>query len=256
MKLKKIASLALAGVMAVSMLAGCSTASVQPEPTPDDDTTTQVDYGTMLWDNLDEGKKNITFQANSTLDSNLKAAVGYLGSLGIYESYWLGDTIVEVNTDGIKKDLYHVNPEMGQWDQTIPVMLADSLKGVARRLSDLTGAANEALDVTSTNFDDMEAVLNEIKVGNVVDKTDDDITAVALYVVDGSVSIEAALEQAARDLDEVFMDLDYSGTNTNQGKEYVYKYTGSVSVASKSITKDGANVNFIAVQVDRTTVQR
>ena len=34
MKLKKIASLALAGVMAVSMLAGCSTAAVDPTPNP------------------------------------------------------------------------------------------------------------------------------------------------------------------------------------------------------------------------------
>ena len=256
MKLKKIASLALAGVMAVSMFAGCSTTAVDPEPTPNPDPVPESNYSTTLWNYLDEGKKNITFESNSTLDSNLQAAVGYLGSLGIYNSYWLGDTIVEVNTDGIKKDLYIVNPEAGQVDSTIPVVLTDSLKGVARRLSDLTGAANEALDVTSTNFDDMEAVLNEVKPGNIVDKTDDDITAVALYVVDGTVSIDAALEQAARDLDEVFMDLDYSGTNTNQGKEYVYKYTGSVSVASKSITKDGASVNFIAVQVDRTTVQR
>ena len=34
MKLKKIASLALAGVMTVSMLAGCNTTTVDPEPTP------------------------------------------------------------------------------------------------------------------------------------------------------------------------------------------------------------------------------
>ena len=41
MKLKKIASLALAGVMAVSMLAGCSTTSTTPEgPNGGDDVIT------------------------------------------------------------------------------------------------------------------------------------------------------------------------------------------------------------------------
>ena len=37
MKLKKIASLALAGIMAVSMLAGCSTTNPKPNPNPGDD---------------------------------------------------------------------------------------------------------------------------------------------------------------------------------------------------------------------------
>ena len=135
------------------------------------------------------------------------------------------------------------------------VYLLDSLTGAAKRLQSLTGAANETLAVTSQDYTGMEAVLNEIgKTG--MNKTDDDITAVALYVVDGGVDIDNALYDVAQDLDEVFMDLDYTGNNEDNGREYVYKYTGSVSVVSKAISRDGANVNFIAVQVDRTTVQR
>ena len=252
MKLKKIASLMLAGVMAVSMLAGCSTTTVDPEPTPDP--TPNSNYGTTLWNYLDEGKKNITFEANSTLDGYLQTAVNGVGSLAVYSSYWLGDTIVEVNTNGIKVDVS--GSDNDQDDSTAnEVYLLDSLTGAAKRLQSLTDAANETLAVTSDNYTGMEAVLNEIgKTG--MNKTDDDITAVALYVVDGGVEIDNALYDVAQELDEVFMDLDYTGNNENQGREYVYKYTGSVSVVSKAISRDGANVNFIAVQVDRTTVQR
>ena len=254
MKLKKIASLAMAGVMAVSMLAGCSTTSVQPEPTPDPDPTPNSNYGTTLWNYLDEGKKTITFEANSTLDGYLQTAVNGVGSLAVYSSYWLGDTVVEVNTDGIKADVSDADSTVDADPNT--VYLLDSLTGAAKRLQSLTGAANDTLAVSDKNYNGMEAVLNQIGTNNVMNKTDDDITAVALYVVDGSVNIDNALYEVAQDLDEVFMDLDYTGNNTNQGHEYVYKYTGSVSVVSKAISRDGANVNFIAVQVDRTTVQR
>ena len=54
MKLKKIASLALAGVMAVSMLAGCQNTSVNPEPTPNPDPTPATGYSAKLGDEIDK----------------------------------------------------------------------------------------------------------------------------------------------------------------------------------------------------------
>src|SRR5699024_4659285 len=130
-----------------------------------------------LWNYLDEGKKNITFEANSTLDGYLQTAVNGVGSLAVYSSYWLGDTIVEVNTNGIKVDVS--GSDNDQDDSTAnEVYLLDSLTGAAKRLQSLTDAANETLAVTSDNYTGMEAVLNEIgKTG--MNKTDDDITAVA-----------------------------------------------------------------------------
>ena len=243
MKLKKIASLMLAGVMAVSMLAGCNTNSVDPEPTPDP--TPDSNYGTTLWNHLDKGKSKITFQSNSALDTALQTAVEYAGSLSVATNYWLGDTIVELNTDRINVD---------RWLEFNPV-LVDSLQNVAISLSESTDADNAALRVRADDWTGMEATLNQIN-GTGEYKNDDDVTAVALYVIDGSVGINAALDKVAEDLDEIIRDLDIIGTNTDQDVEYEYKYTGSVSVASKSITKDGMNVNFIAVQIDRTTVQR
>ena len=243
MKLKKIASLMLAGVMAVSMLAGCSNTAVDPEPTPDP--TPDSNYGTTLWNYLDEGKSKITFQSNSALDTALQTAVEYAGSLSVATNYWLGDTIVELNTDGINVD---------RWVEFNPV-LVDSLQNVAISLSESTDADNAALHVRANDWTGMEATLNQIN-GTGEHKNDDDVTAVALYVIDGTVGINAALDKVAEDLDDIIRDLDIVSTNTALGVEYEYKYTGSVSVASKSITKDGMNVNFIAVQIDRTTVQR
>ena len=73
MKLKKIASLALAGIMAVSMLAGCSNngSSSSSEPT-----TPPVDssLATAVNDKMSDAQKNIiTFGTDADLNSNLES---------------------------------------------------------------------------------------------------------------------------------------------------------------------------------------
>ena len=67
MKLKKIASLMLAGVMAVSMLAGCNTTSTDPEQPTDPETPTTTGYSDVLAENLsDDAKKDyIAFEDNA-----------------------------------------------------------------------------------------------------------------------------------------------------------------------------------------------
>ena len=66
MKLKKIASLMLAGVMAVSMLAGCQNANVDPEPTPNPDPTPSANYGTTFYSYLSsDAQKKMTFGSNA-----------------------------------------------------------------------------------------------------------------------------------------------------------------------------------------------
>ena len=75
MKLKKIASLALAGVMAVSMLAGCNTSSDTEggaSSTPTEPSTPNV--VTYANDCLSGAQKEVfTFKASSELDTILKA---------------------------------------------------------------------------------------------------------------------------------------------------------------------------------------
>src|SRR5699024_5030180 len=102
MKLKKIASLALAGVMAVSMLAGCSTTSVEPTPNPDEDNTQVSGYSQMLYNQLGySAKKKVTAEDSSAVNQALETAMGYAAGNTIANSYdWFinGDTNV-VNAD-------------------------------------------------------------------------------------------------------------------------------------------------------------
>ena len=248
MKLKKIASLMLAGVMAVSMLAGCSTTTVDPEPTPDP--TPNSNYGTTFYSYLsNDAQKKMTFGSNADLDAALKTAVERAGSLSIATNYWLADTVVELDTDRIVLDASTNNT----WHN--PTVI-DSLYRVAKNLSESTGAENEELHVRATDWTGMEAVLNQID-DTGEHKNADDVNAVALYVVDSTVSVEAALDDIADDLDGIIKNLDIIGHVENSKGEYEYKYTGSVSVTSKSIPNvDGMSVNFIAVEIARTTVQR
>ena len=251
MKLKKIASLMLAGVMAVSMLAGCSTTAVDPEPTPDPDPTPSANYGTTFYSYLsNDAQKKMTFGSNADLDAALKTAVERAGSLSIANNYWLADTVVELGTDRIIVDANTGSVDGDEYK------LLDSLKRVAKNLSESTGADNTALHVRDNNYTGMQAVLNQIN-ENGEHKNADDVNAVALYVVDSTVSVEAALDNIAENLDDIIKKLDIVGHTENNEGEYEYKYTGSVSVVSKSIPNvGGMSVNFIAVEIARTTVQR
>ena len=83
MKLKKIASLVLAGVMAVSMLAGCGTGN----NTGDKDVvvTTGVNASSVIA-KLDKGTTDIIkFSASSSLQNHLSTVANTLGGLALTE---------------------------------------------------------------------------------------------------------------------------------------------------------------------------
>ena len=76
MKLKKIASLMLAGIMAVSMLAGCSTANNNSDENPEDEIVATSDYADTLHDSMNgSARKKVAPAANSDLDAALEKAV-------------------------------------------------------------------------------------------------------------------------------------------------------------------------------------
>ena len=102
MKLKKIASLALAGVMAVSMLAGCAT--TKPETKPEDPTVTSsvsTEVGALI-ENVPE---YVTFASSNKLDGALKAAVEYAGVKDVLLQYVAQDTLEAVNNPDMTKAL-------------------------------------------------------------------------------------------------------------------------------------------------------
>ena len=99
MKLKKIASLMLAGVMAVSMLAGCSTTAVDPEPTPDPDPVPATGYSVELAANLSDAAKKdyITYEDNADDIAALEDALGNMSSTTTAAGAVLPKVVVPVN---------------------------------------------------------------------------------------------------------------------------------------------------------------
>ena len=78
MKLKKIASLMLAGVMAVSMLAGCSNGT-KPDDDKKDPTVNTGMAGNVIAALDEDTTKNVEFTADSNLETVLKKAVQNAG---------------------------------------------------------------------------------------------------------------------------------------------------------------------------------
>ena len=107
MKLKKIASLMLAGVMAVSMLAGCNTASNNnDEPENPDAIPSTSNSATVLHDNMKgDARKMTTPAANADLDSALKQVVDIYFNNEDYLGVLTGSSVAQVKYDNIAVNL-------------------------------------------------------------------------------------------------------------------------------------------------------
>ena len=222
MKLKKIASLALAGVMAVSMLAGCNTTSVDPEPTPDPDPTPATGYSVEMASYLSDAAKKdyIAFEDNADDLAALEDALGKLS--------W-------TTTAGY----------------TLPKVATPVIDWVGGADTDLmVNDFVDALDIENTNMDD-DWVWDAL----VIDYNRGDAETVKyglMYVIDGTVDENDALEGIADNVEILLGNLpnvnDYTLTR------YTYDYTVSVSVANKPldvIDWYNGSANFIAVTVTR-----
>ena len=237
MKLKKIASLALAGVMAVSMLTACGDANtIDDNKTPNEpDTTPVAGYSSVFEDRLtDAADANISMSDSADLNTALKFAMEFMSDSKIaydYDQNWK-DTATFIKAD-IKgnndTDLHKVAVEL--------VKKADT-------------------DRESMNKDlaDVFDVLNPNETGAVAyDKNNVDI--VLLYAVDGGLSTDAAVMEVADALDTEIRNLVRTWSLKNSVEttgEAVYNYTGSVS--ADTITLDanhGKSMTFVAVEIVR-----
>ena len=82
MKLKKIASLMLAGVMAVSMLAGCSNGT-NPEDDKKDPVVDSSLTGKVIAALDEDTTKNVTFTSSSALDATINKTIAVIGTENI-----------------------------------------------------------------------------------------------------------------------------------------------------------------------------
>ena len=238
MKLKKIASLALAGIMAVSMLAGCSTTSVNPEPNPNpgNDEPTVSGYSQMLYNHLSyTAKKKVEPQDSNDVNDALAAAMKYAAGNTIANSYdWF-----------IDGDTHAVN---GSWGYGI-VTMPDSLENGAKKLISELKAENTVTQTLGWTF-------------NVLDPTAsnynrDDMNISMLFVADGLKGKEAVMDEIADMIDNEVLRLedDYDLFNNDRHDASMntdYEYT--MSVAADTITLDadhGKSMTFVAVTIAR-----
>ena len=224
MKLKKIASLMLAGIMAVSMLAGCNGAPIDDDSNGGDQGNTASGYSAMMGDKLaadleDEDLDDIvTFADSATDQAALEDALGNLGSADIAkyssvnaEPTGIGDPVLNDFKDAAGVESRKLTPETGDF------------------------------------FDTWTNVGNTRKIG-------------AVFAVDGTVKLDKAIGMLVEDYKAAFTSLESGVTVTDSstpGKttDYDFAYTVSVSVVNvpvTSVTIYNNSVNFIALTITRT----
>ena len=227
MKLKKIASLMLAGVMAVSMLAGCSGNNATDPENPDDPIVVpETGIVAAVNDGQDaDNDVKITFTSDSNLDALLNSAVKAFG---------------EAPTSG---ELY------GR-------ILA--LTGIEGGMSLISGGAHTYNGMANgwqvAGFYEAGKGFNEAK----DDANGDVVTILETMVVNSSekLSEEMAMKKIADDIDAKIYNLkatSYEKGTTKGGQKYCdYSYTGNVSMVK--VVEADSTVNYcFAYTITQTT---
>ena len=223
MKLKKIASLMLAGIMAVSMLAGCKSGTPNPNPGEGEgEGNTATGYSVALGDALADTLKDakiddiVTFSNNADDQAALEDALGNLG----------------------RKQLWYTDSFDAFGDLEDAEAVADFKK--AAKLD------RETLINTAGDIYDYEYNINKtVKVGDI-------------FYIDSNVEMSKVINQIVAEYGDEFAELkDSLKVVDEDGKELVYdfNYTVSVSVVnvpSPDVTIFTGSTNFIAVTVTRT----
>ena len=235
MKLKKIASLMLAGVMAVSMLAGCATTSVDPEPNQPEEPTTPTGYSATLQNKLSaHANDSITLSDSNELNNALNYAAGFVGDATITGEF--GDEIF----DG--KVTY-----VDYWSNAALVEARDSLyDALSVKVKD---------DTTYFNASNLIARLDPAgkAPSDPAYYTKKDVNTVLLYAVAGNVSMENVMEEIANDIDQAIVGLTESYKVTDNGtSDAFFNYTGSVATCTKTYEAGhGMSVTLVAVEIVR-----
>ena len=249
MKLKKIASLMLAGIMAVSMLAGCNG---EPTPDPDDNgnggvtvTGHSVDMGEALKDlACIKDKDYITFADNAADQAALQKAVDTVDADAL-KDYAVINDVQSISNEAAGADFHGTtSTRMAKAFVSAAELSDNDVKPGDLAMAWYAGYGN------STN-DASKFINTTAKDG-------------ALYVVNGDVTTEQAVQMVADEVEKILNDSDNALPKTNAkpdnaDKGYTswnYNYTISVSVVDKALQSNFAgaanSVHFIAVTVNRT----
>ena len=221
MKLKKLMALALSGVLAVSMFAGCAKGNVKPEPTPDPEEPTATGYSVTLGDKVDVEKDYITYQDNADDAAALQDALGNMASVSVAANATLPQTVMEFDKSKVFGDSELVIDDF-----------VNALN-IENPNLDLFVMHNDLVDWADWNDDDT------VKYG-------------VLYVIDGTVDVNKALAQVADKVKNTISNLP--NVNYDTVARYTYDYTVSASVVNKALEPFAGytlSANFIAVTITR-----
>ena len=222
MKLKKIASLMLAGIMAVSMLTACGDGSKAPvddgTETPDVDVSTSASADTFVAALSNDARNNVTAVANADLDAALEDAVE------IYFNDWVA----------------------ADYGRFFGVPGFTHGNGADARYSQIGRAVAKAMGNAEDRIQD-------------VDGDKDATVAVETYAVNGTVSDQAILENLAAKMDQSIRNLDASYTTDgsdfwgyNDGLvECDYEVSTSIVTATGKYMGVDVTVKFVSVAVER-----
>ena len=234
MKLKKFASLLLAGVMSVSMLTACGEANNNDDtqkPT-EPDVTPATGYSAIFEDRLSaKSDANISMSDSADLNNALKAAL-------------------EFSSDAIIAGRY--DDEMAQGKVKFVSWNSGTAIGqVATELINKADSDKESFK--HGNEYDTVKLLNPYLNNAVIPYGKDNADIVMLYVVTG-VSAKGAVMEVAESLDGDIDELvrTYSSKGAVETTETLYNYTGSVSAETITLDADhGKSMTFVAVEIVR-----
>ena len=259
MKLKKIASLALAGIMAVSMLTACDTTSNTPEgPNGGDDViTTPVNDMTSAFqlEMSDKAKMKVNMSYSEDLQDDLAFAAGEVGYATILDFCTAIRTAGTIGGSGVRTvanfdqegNVYVADVNNNQWAVWTPWTGNMTTNNFAGDLS-VAAAGMSALNVEDA-FRALIPSYNEVE----------DETVTMLFAVDDTIGEANAVKNVGKLVNNWIEQLRIDDDNSmeSQGRPaadattFHYVYNGSVAIENKSIDSHDMGVNLIAVEITR-----
>ena len=217
MKLKKIASLMLAGVMAVSMLAGCSGKGNGGDNNNGGNTVVEPSTSSIVKafnDGQDEDNEvKVTFSSDASLDAALKKAIENAG-----------------------EDAFEVIADNGTY--------GSPLDEVSDYVGRLMGKAYDPdlLDITTANKDGQSATIFNISwTSSTIYWTEEDaVNAAARAMNEGVADLKATTKEDGMKVGD---------------KYYDFSYTGTVSMVSAK-QEGGSTVYYVAYTITQTAAEQ
>ena len=225
MKLKKIASLMLAGIMAVSMLTACVDSTT--DNTGDNSSSSQPtvsNASNVMWNGMNKDARDIVDPvANATLENSLRKNVEIYGNLDNVVEYVLSHIISSSDKQNITATPVDVS-NIIIWDK------------IAQDMGITSECASTGECLTEDNGKDAAAL--------------------RLYATNFSVSDQYALEYVGQLIDDEITKLPV----ISEDETVEYDYEISASIVSENIANEGlgtqmTTVKFIAVYATRTATR-